>query len=113
SLIPLCPSFPTRRSSDLYLTLQRQNASGTVKYNAPRDGADNQIRIIGTGPRDQGAGGDDPQVDHHVVGREYPACLHVRPAFPMFGYEQQTTGIGINATNALAIITSDSGSLPN
>src|SRR3546814_6354266 len=79
-------------------TLQRQNASGTVKYNAPRDGADNQIRIIGTGPRDQGAGGDDPQVDHHVVGREYPACLHVRPAFPMFGYEQQTTGIDRKST---------------
>ncbi len=76
------------------LILERQNASSTVKYNYPRDGADNQIRIIGPGPRDQSAGGDDPQVDHHVVGREYPACLHVRPALPMFGYEQQTTGIG-------------------
>jgi len=81
-------------NNEHYLTLQRQNASGTVKYNPPRDGADNQIWIIGTGPRDQGAGGDAPQVDHHVVGREYQACLHVRPAFPMFGYEQQTTGIG-------------------
>ena len=75
-------------NNEHYLTLQRQNASGTVKYNPPRDGADNQIWIIGTGPRDQGAGGDAPQVDHHVVGREYQACLHVRPAFPMFGYEQ-------------------------
>src|SRR5690606_29504984 len=81
-------------NNEHYLALQRQNASGTVKRDGPRGGADTQIRIIGTGPRDQGAGGDDPQVDHHVVGREYPACLHVRPAFPMFGYEQQTTGIG-------------------
>ena len=59
-----------------YLTLQRQNTPGPVKYNDSRYGADNQIRIIGPGPRDQGAGGDDPQVDHHVVGREYPACLY-------------------------------------
>lgn len=39
-------------NNEHYLTLQRQNASGTVKYNPPRDGADNQIWIIGTGPRD-------------------------------------------------------------
>jgi len=78
----------------LLLTLDSQNAFGAVQYNDPGDGADDQVRIIGSGPRDQNAGGDDPQIDHHVIGREYPACLHVRPALPMFGYEQQTTGIG-------------------
>ena len=44
----------------LLLTLDSQNAFGAVQYNDPGDGADDQVRIIGPGPRDQNAGGDDP-----------------------------------------------------